>query len=173
MSIGSFFTYTSSKSQVIALIAHLKTKTTTGPYLVVAPLATLPNWVREFVKWLPELPVVRYHGTAQERDKLWRKSLHVNKRKNPDYPVIITSYEVAIRDAKKLNAVSPFTYLVVDEGQRLKNRKCTLIRQLKNIHAENRLLLSGTPIQNNLEELWSLLNFVNPQIFDDLSVFQR
>ena len=62
--------------------------------------------------------------------------------------------------------------MVVDEGQRLKNRKCTLIKSLKQIEASNRLLLSGTPIQNDLDELWSLLNFVNPQIFDDLTVFQ-
>ena len=62
--------------------------------------------------------------------------------------------------------------MVVDEGQRLKNRKCCLIKSLKVIEAQNRLLLSGTPIQNDLDELWSLLNFVNPTIFDDLSVFQ-
>jgi len=62
--------------------------------------------------------------------------------------------------------------MIVDEGQRLKNRKCCLIKNLKMIRADNRLLLSGTPIQNNLDELWSLLNFVNPQIFDDLNVFQ-
>lgn len=62
--------------------------------------------------------------------------------------------------------------MVVDEGQRLKNHRCTLIASLKRIRAANRLLLSGTPIQNNLDELWSLLNFVNPLIFDDLSVFQ-
>ncbi|GMI51219.1 hypothetical protein ScalyP_jg5897 [Parmales sp. scaly parma] len=158
--------------QVIALIAHLQTKDVTGPFLVVAPLATLPNWVREFVKWLPSLPVVRYHGTAQERDRLMKKSLPATQRKEHNFPVIITSYEVAIRDAKKLNSLSTYTYLIVDEGQRLKNRKCCLIKNLKTIEAHNRLLLSGTPIQNNLEELWSLLNFVNPMIFDDLSVFQ-
>mmetsp|Transcript_17200 Transcript_17200/g.38734 ORF Transcript_17200/g.38734 Transcript_17200/m.38734 type:complete len:683 (-) Transcript_17200:844-2892(-) len=158
--------------QVIAMVAHLKTMKVLGPYLVVAPLATLPNWVREFEKWLPGQPVVRYHGPNDEREKLRRTRLRAKDRKNPNFPVIITSYEVAIRDKKRLNNIGEYTYLVVDEGQRLKNHRCTLIKSLREIRAANRLLLSGTPIQNNLDELWSLLNFVNPQIFDDLSVFQ-
>lgn len=158
--------------QVIALIGHLLTQGVAGPFLIVAPLATLPNWVREFEKWLPVRPVVRYHGSAPERDALMRGPLNPRNRKHPTYPFIVTSYEVAIKDQTKLEKISEFTYLVVDEGQRLKNHRCTLIASLKRIKAANRLLLSGTPIQNNLEELWSLLNFVNPQIFDDLSVFQ-
>merc|ERR1719330_695400 len=143
-----------------------------GPFIVVAPLATLPNWIREFQKWLPSLPVVRYHGNAQERASILSNKLNPKNKRSPDYPAIVTSYEVAIKDEKKLNKIGEYTYLVVDEGQRLKNHRCTLIQSLKRIRAANRLLLSGTPIQNNLDELWSLLNFVNPQIFDDLSVFQ-
>jgi len=168
--------------QVIALFAHLMTQDVSGPFLVVAPLATLPNWIREFEKWLPSLPVVRYHGTREERAEFFVKidpvtrentaPLKKTERMAKHFPVIVTSYEVAIKDMKKLSTLAPFTYMVVDEGQRLKNRKCTLIKSLKQIVASNRLLLSGTPIQNDLDELWSLLNFVNPQIFDDLSVFQ-
>jgi len=158
--------------QVIAMIAHLKGMLVPGPYIVVAPLATLPNWVREFEKWLPSLPVVRYHGPRATRDAMLATTLNFRRRRTLDFPVIITSYEVAINDEKKLNKLGEFTYLVVDEGQRLKNHRCTLIASLKRIRAANRLLLSGTPIQNNLDELWSLLNFVNPLIFDDLSVFQ-
>ena len=158
--------------QVIALIAHLTTMGVNGPFIVIAPLATLPNWVREFNKWLPKLAVIRYHGTGAERNKMLQGPLHFTKRRNKDFPVIITSYEISIRDQTKLNRIGEFTYLVVDEGQRLKNHRCILIQSLRKIAASNRLLLSGTPIQNNLDELWSLLNFVNPQIFDDLSVFQ-
>lgn len=143
-----------------------------GPFIVVAPLATLPNWVREFQKWLPSLPVVRFHGSAKERDAMLAGPLNAKNRKNADFPVVVTSYEVAIRDEKRLNKIGEYTYLVVDEGQRLKNHRCTLIASLKRIRCANRLLLSGTPIQNNLDELWSLLNFVNPAIFDDLSIFQ-
>mmetsp|Transcript_7514 Transcript_7514/g.15048 ORF Transcript_7514/g.15048 Transcript_7514/m.15048 type:complete len:656 (-) Transcript_7514:754-2721(-) len=158
--------------QVIAMIAHLRTMSVLGPFLVVAPLATLPNWVREFRKWLPSLPVVRYHGTASEREAMLSGPLNARNKKTPDFPVIVTSYEVAIKDQAKLSKIGEYTYLVVDEGQRLKNHRCTLISSLKKIPAANRLLLSGTPIQNTLDELWSLLNFVNPAIFDDLSVFQ-
>ena len=158
--------------QVIALIAHLMTMKVLGPYLIVAPLATLPNWVREIEKWLPGQPVIRYHGTNEEREGLLKGPLKATLRKSPTFPIIVTSYEVSIKDQKRLNRIGEYTYLVVDEGQRLKNHRCTLIKSLKNIDSSNRLLLSGTPIQNNLDELWSLLNFVNPQIFDDLSVFQ-
>lgn len=143
-----------------------------GPFLVVAPLATLPNWVREFEKWLPQQPVVRYHGAAADRDALLKGPLHPKLRRNNDFPFIVTSYEVAIRDQAKLEKLSEFTYLIVDEGHRLKNHRCTLLSSLKRLKAANRLLLTGTPIQNTLDELWSLLNFVNPSIFDDLKIFQ-
>jgi len=158
--------------QVISMIAHLKIMDVPGPFLVVAPLATLPNWVREFEKWLPSLPVCRYHGTAVEREEMLVNHLNPKQKRSVTFPVIVTSYEVAIKDERKLNKIGEYTYLVVDEGQRLKNHRCALIQSLKRIKAANRLLLSGTPIQNNLDELWSLLNFVNPAIFDDLSVFQ-
>ena len=158
--------------QVIAMIAHLRTMQVPGPFIVVAPLATLPNWVREFQKWLPSLPVIRFHGNAAEREAMLKGPLNPKQRRSNTFPAIVTSYETAIKEEKKLNRIGEFTYLVVDEGQRLKNHRCTLIQSLKRISASNRLLLSGTPIQNNLDELWSLLNFVNPTIFDDLSVFQ-
>ena len=122
-----------------------------GPFIVVAPLATLPNWVREFEKWLPSHPVVRFHGTQAERDAMIEGSLNPKNKKKDDFPIIVTSYEVAIRDEKRLNKIGEFTYLVVDEGQRLKNHRCTLITSLKRIKSANRLLLSGTPIQNNLD----------------------
>lgn len=158
--------------QVIALVAHLLTQGVSGPFLVVAPLATLPNWVREFQKWLPSQPVLRYHGTAPEREAMMRGPLNPKGRRDKKFPFIVTSFETAIRDQKHLSKLCPYSYVIVDEGHRLKNHRCLLIRSLKTLRANNRLLLTGTPIQNTLDELWSLLNFVNPQIFDDLSVFQ-
>ena len=129
--------------QCVALIAHLLTMGVSGPFIIVAPLATLPNWVREFEKWLPGQPVIRYHGTSQERDEMLKGPLHVKLRRNKDFPFIVTSYEVAIRDQSKLEKLSEFTYLIVDEGHRLKNHRCTLISSLKRIKAANRLLLTG------------------------------
>ena len=119
-----------------------------GPFLVVAPLATLPNWVREFEKWLPVRPVIRYHGTAPEREAMMKGPMNPKQRKNADFPFIVTSYEVAIRDQSKLEKLCEFSYLVVDEGHRLKNHRCTLLSSLKRLKAQNRILLSGTPIQS-------------------------
>lgn len=136
--------------QVIAMIAHLLTQNVSGPFLVVAPLATLPNWVREIEKWLPDQPVVRYHGPASIRDELLRGVMNPKNKKNLDFPIVVTSYEVAIKDQNKLTKMGQWTYLIVDEGQRLKNHRCTLLSSLKRLKSQNRLLLSGTPIQNNL-----------------------
>ena len=138
--------------QCIALIAHLLTKGVSGPFMVVAPLATLPNWVREFEKWMPDHPVIRYHGPAAEREAMIKGPLHYKQRRQKDFPFIVTSYEVAIRDQSKLERLSEFTYLIVDEGHRLKNHRCTLLSSLKRLKAANRLLLTGTPIQNTLNE---------------------
>ena len=134
--------------QVIALIAHLLTQNVNGPFLVVAPLATLPNWVREFQKWLPSQPVIRYHGAAAERDAMMKGPLKSKERKSKTFPVIVTSFETAIRDQRQLSKLCPFTYVIVDEGHRLKNHRCMLIRSLKQLKAGNRLLLTGTPIQS-------------------------
>jgi ATP-dependent DNA helicase len=103
--------------QVIALIGYLLTRGVSGPFLIVAPLATLPNWVREFEKWLPVRPVVRYHGTASEREALMRGPLNPKNRKSSAFPFIVTSYEVAIKDESKLERLCDYTYLIVDEGQ--------------------------------------------------------
>ena len=102
--------------QLIAMIAYLKGMLVPGPYIVVAPLATLPNWVREFEKWLPSLPVVRHHGPRATRDAMLTTTINFRQRRTLDFPVIITSHEVAINDEKKLNKLGQFTYLVVDEG---------------------------------------------------------
>jgi len=157
--------------QVIALVAHLREMNVSGPIIIAAPLATLPNWVKEFRKWTPSIHVLQYHGGKKVRAELRRTLLSRQRQKTDDFPVIVTSYEVCIMDRTPLSKFD-FKYLVVDEGQRVKNRDCRLVRELKKLRTENRLLLSGTPIQNTLEELWSLLNFVNPDIFDDLRVFQ-
>jgi len=95
--------------QCVALIAHLLTKDVGGPFLIVAPLATLPNWVREFEKWLPSHPVIRYHGPAATRDAMLKGPLNSKLKRNPDFPFIVTSYEVAIRDQSKLERLSDFT----------------------------------------------------------------
>merc|ERR1712013_740715 len=84
---------------------------------------------------------------------------------------VVTSYEIAMNDRSAFQNIQ-WRYIVVDEGHRLKNMNCRLIKELKQYHSANRLLLTGTPLQNNLSELWSLLNFLLPEIFDDLRAFE-
>ena len=87
--------------------------------------------------------------------------------------MIITSYEMLMVDLEFFRKTAMFKYLVVDEGQRLKNFDCKLFKSLKHIKSDNRLLLSGTPLQNSVKELWSLLNFLLPEVFSDLDTFLR
>ena len=161
--------------QTVALFCHLYEMGVPGPFLVVAPLSTVPNWVNEFKRFSPTVPVVLYHGNQQERLALRKKLEEVRRSEELDGKmmrnVIVTSYEIAMNDRAAFSSIM-WRYIVVDEGHRLKNMNCRLIRELKQYHSANRLLLTGTPLQNNLSELWSLLNFLLPEIFDDLRVFE-
>uniref|UniRef100_A0A8C9F792 Helicase, lymphoid specific n=1 Tax=Pavo cristatus TaxID=9049 RepID=A0A8C9F792_PAVCR len=152
--------------QCIATIALMVERGVPGPFLVCGPLSTLPNWMSEFKRFTPEIPLMLYHGAQQERRKLVRK-IHGRQGSLKIHPVVITSFEIAMRDRNALQSCF-WKYLIVDEGHRIKNMNCRLIRELKRFNADNKLLLTGTPLQNNLAELWSLLNFLLPDVFDDL-----
>lgn len=157
--------------QTIGFIAHLKAMNVAGPYLIVTPLSTLANWVNEFKRFTPSINVLLYHGTKEERQHMINRKMQKKKETTADFPVIVTSYEIVMNDRKFLQRYN-WKYIVVDEGHRLKNMNCRLIKELKTYSSANRLLLTGTPLQNNLAELWSLLNFLLPDIFDDLDMFQ-
>jgi ATP-dependent DNA helicase len=144
---------------------------TPGPFLIAGPLATLPNWINEFKKWLPDCPVLLYHGPKEERKEMRISKMPVDHAKVMTFPVVITSFEICMIDRPHLEKY-PWQYIILDEGHRIKNRNCKLVKELKSLPSTSRLLLTGTPIQNTLEELWSLLNFCSPAIFDDLEVFE-
>jgi ATP-dependent DNA helicase len=155
--------------QTIALLAYLWEMKSYGPFLIAAPLSTTSNWVEEFKKWTPDIPVVLYHGDKKERARLRRTQL-----KNPgtdQFPVVVTSYEICMNDRKYLTGFG-WQFIIIDEGHRIKNLDCRLIRELQSYHSANRLLITGTPLQNNLTELWSLLHFLLPTVFDKLSTFE-
>nr|XP_048713927.1 lymphoid-specific helicase isoform X2 [Caretta caretta] len=156
--------------QCIATIALMVERGVPGPFLVCGPLSTLPNWMSEFKRFTPEIPIMLYHGAQQERRKLVQK-IHRREGSLQIHPVVVTSFEIAMRDRNALQHCF-WKYLIVDEGHRIKNMNCRLIRELKRFNADNKLLLTGTPLQNNLAELWSLLNFLLPDVFDDLKSFE-
>lgn len=95
----------------------------------------------------------------------------IHGQKSLDFPIVVTSFELCIADRAFLEKYV-WQYIILDEGHRIKNRNCRLLKDLKTFQSTSRLLLTGTPIQNSLEELWSLLNFCSPMIFDDLDVFK-
>ncbi|KAF2768259.1 SWI/SNF chromatin remodeling complex component [Teratosphaeria nubilosa] len=155
--------------QTVAFLAFLREKAVHGPFLIAAPLSTTSNWVAEFKKWTPDIPVVLYHGSKQEREEIRRKRLR--SPGSADFPVICTSYEICMNDRKHL-AHFGWKFIIIDEGHRIKNLNCRLIRELQSYQSANRLLITGTPLQNNLTELWSLLHFLMPSIFDKLESFE-
>lgn len=150
--------------QCISFIAFLIENSIPGPILIVTPLSTVSNWYNEFKKFAPQIDVVKYTG-----DKQTRQGIRITRKSR----VIITSYELSIKDFNKFNKITDWRYLIVDEGHRLKNFNCLLIKVLKKLNVSNRLLITGTPLQNNLNELWSLLNFILPDIFHDLELFEQ
>ncbi|KOM45138.1 hypothetical protein LR48_Vigan06g044400, partial [Vigna angularis] len=156
--------------QTIGFLSHLKAKGLDGPYMIIAPLSTLSNWVNEISRFAPSLPTIIYHGDKKERNEIRRK--YMPRTIGPKFPIVLTSYEVALNDAKKYFRPYSWKYLVIDEGHRLKNSQCKLVKALKYLTVENKLLLTGTPLQNNLAELWSLLNFILPDIFASLEEFE-
>ncbi|KAK8187776.1 SNF2 family helicase/ATPase-like protein PasG [Phyllosticta capitalensis] len=155
--------------QTLAFLAFLREKGVYGPFLIAAPLSTTMNWVEEVRKWTPTVPVLLYHGSKAERAELRRKRL--KKPGSPEFPIVVTSYEICMNDRKFL-ANFGWKFIIVDEGHRIKNLDCKLIRELQSYQSANRLLITGTPLQNNLAELWSLLHFLMPTIFDKLSSFE-
>ncbi|KZT01956.1 uncharacterized protein LAESUDRAFT_738942 [Laetiporus sulphureus 93-53] len=277
--------------QTIAFHAFLRERST-APFLVVCPLSVLSNWVEEFRRFAPTIPVVMYHGSPEERAELrrtamvfseedmkyqnkmfgraqaspppaaapdpkaastksrassrgsagskkksqkqsvkartkkgqapWKSSrlsgrhqevtefdsededeedlstARKTRRRTPqvkaeqdeentpseptehklpphqrtNFPVVVTTYEMIIRDRAQL-AEYYWGFIVVDEGHRLKNMDCKLMHEIKKLNAAARMVLTGTPLHNNLSELWALLNFVLPDLFSDLEAFEE
>ncbi|PHH62401.1 hypothetical protein CDD81_7197 [Ophiocordyceps australis] len=161
--------------QTIALIALLREKEGyLGPHLIVAPLSTLSNWLDEFHKWTPAIPVVMYHGNQQQRDEIYKSRMarHLQSgRPTAKFPVVCTSYEMVLRDRHNLCKIQ-WEFIIIDEGHRMKNAEAKLFQELRQFHSATRLLITGTPLQNNLKELWSLLHFLLPNIFTDWDAFE-
>ncbi|PPR03483.1 hypothetical protein CVT26_007889 [Gymnopilus dilepis] len=148
--------------QTISFLAYLKHyREIPGPHLVVVPKSTLQNWAREFANWTPDFSVVTLTGSKEERAQI------ISSRLIPqDFEVCITSYEICLIEQSALKKLS-FEYIVIDEAHRIKNVDSMLSQIVRGFMSRGRLLITGTPLQNNLKELFSLLNFICPEIFAD------
>ncbi|KAF1744322.1 hypothetical protein MXB_74 [Myxobolus squamalis] len=154
--------------QTIALFAYLmESKRVHGPHIVVVPLSTISNWSIELQKWCPKLDVIAYKGPQTTRKQL------ASKIKSGKFNVLLTTYEYVMKDKYILSKVA-WKYMIVDEGHRMKNQDCKLTIILNLYYkAPYRLLLTGTPLQNRLPELWALLNFLLPKIFECCTTFEQ
>lgn len=150
--------------QVIAFLAHLYEKDIKGPHLVVVPSSTIENWLREFQKFCPKLSVMPYYAGQAERAVI-RETIEDNR---DSINVIITTYTIAKAkvDASFLRSMN-FCACIYDEGHMLKSSTSVLYEKLIRIPAQFKLLLTGTPLQNNLQELASLLGFILPKVFQE------
>ncbi|XP_048839487.1 probable global transcription activator SNF2L1 [Brienomyrus brachyistius] len=152
--------------QTIALLGYLKHyRNIPGPHMVLVPKSTLHNWMNEFKRWVPSLKAVCLIGDKDARAAFIRDVMMPG-----EWDVCVTSYEMVIREKcvfKKFN----WRYLVIDEAHRIKNEKSKLSEIVREFKTTNRLLLTGTPLQNNLHELWSLLNFLLPDVFNSANDF--
>ncbi|KAL3657694.1 hypothetical protein V7S43_017269 [Phytophthora oleae] len=155
--------------QSISLLTYVtEVKHNHGPFLVVVPLSTLSNWVNEFKKWAPDLVIVVYKGPPQVR-----KELHKQEMASCQFNVLLTTYEYIMKDKHVLRKYD-WQYIIVDEGHRMKNAQSKFAMTLGSMYtSRNRLLLTGTPLQNSLPELWALLNFLLPTIFESVDTFEQ
>lgn len=159
--------------QSISVLAYLaETHNIWGPYLVVTPASTLHNWQQEITRFVPGFKVLPYWGSAKDRKvlrKFWdRKSLRYDK--DSPFHVLVTSYQLVVADAPYFQKMK-WQYMILDEAQAIKSSSSSRWKSLLSFSCRNRLLLTGTPIQNSMQELWALLHFIMPSLFDSHDEF--
>lgn len=161
--------------QSISVMAYLaETHNIWGPFLVVTPASTLHNWQQEITKFVPDFKVLPYWGNAKDRKvlrKFWDYK-NVKYNKDSQFHVLVTSYQMVVADASYFQKMR-WQYMVLDEAQAIKSSSSSRWKALLSFHCRNRLLLTGTPIQNSMQELWALLHFIMPSLFDSHDEFSE
>jgi len=169
---------------IVFLQALLKEGLSRGPFLISAPLATIINWEREFEFWAPDMYVVTYTGDREARSVIRKhefsfeddairagpRASRVKTGAKVKFHALLTSYELVSVDSATLSSVD-WAVLIIDEAHRLKNNQSRFFRTLFEFNIGYKVLLTGTPLQNNLEELYHLLNFLQPEKFNDMNGF--
>lgn len=152
--------------QTISFLGYLRyIRNIHGPHIIIVPKSTLDNWAREFARWTSDVNVLVLQG-----DKEARADLVNNRLLTCDFDVVITSYEIVIKEKAAFRKFA-WEYIIIDEAHRIKNEESLLSQIIRVFHSKNRLLITGTPLQNNLHELWALLNFLLPDVFGDSDAF--
>ncbi|PGH15786.1 hypothetical protein AJ79_02166 [Helicocarpus griseus UAMH5409] len=161
--------------QSISVMAYLaEVHNIWGPFLVIAPASTLHNWQQEISRFVPNIKVLPYWGSAKDRKvlrKFWDRK-HITYTKESEFHVLVTSYQLVVLDAQYFQKVK-WQYMILDEAQAIKSSQSSRWKNLLGFHCRNRLLLTGTPIQNNMQELWALLHFIMPTLFDSHDEFSE
>ena len=160
--------------QALSFLAYVaETYGVWGPFLVITPASTLHNWQQEIARFVPDFKCVPYWGSPQERKVLrgfWNhENLHT---KRSSFHIVVTSYQIVVTDYKYFTRQT-WMYMVLDEAQAIKSASSQRWKMLLDFKCRGRLLLSGTPIQNTMAELWSLLHFVMPALFDSHDEFKE
>lgn len=154
--------------QTVAFLGYLRyIRGISGPHIVIVPKSTLDNWNKEFKRWTPEVSTLVLTG-----DKETRAQLINDRLLSCDFDVCISSYEIVLKEKSQLKKFA-WQYIIVDEAHRIKNEESQLSQIIRLFNSRNRLLVTGTPLQNNLHELWALLNFILPDVFSDSQVFDE
>ncbi|XP_073106554.1 probable chromatin-remodeling complex ATPase chain isoform X1 [Elaeis guineensis] len=154
--------------QTISLLGYLhEFRGITGPHMVVAPKSTLGNWMKEIRRFCPVLRAIKFLGNPDERKHIRENLLVAGK-----FDVCVTSFEMAIKEKNALRCFS-WRYVIIDEAHRIKNENSLLSKTMRLYNTNYRFLITGTPLQNNLHELWSLLNFLLPEIFSSAETFDE
>ncbi|XP_050554686.1 chromodomain-helicase-DNA-binding protein 1 isoform X3 [Spodoptera frugiperda] len=159
--------------QTICFLYYLfKSQQLYGPFLCVVPLSTMTAWQREFEQWAPDINVVTYIGDLSSRDIIRQFEWSFASSKRLKFNAILTTYEILLKDRQFLRSFS-WACLLVDEAHRLKNDDSLLYKALKEFDTNHRLLVTGTPLQNSLKELWALLHFIMPYKFESWEDFEK
>jgi SWI/SNF-related matrix-associated actin-dependent regulator of chromatin subfamily A member 5 len=154
--------------QTISLIAYLReARKVNGPHLIIVPKSVCSNWMREFKRWCPEVRTVKLQGSKEERAHIVKNELVAGK-----FDAAIVSYESLLKESSCLLRFR-WKYCIIDEAHRIKNENSSLSKMLRKVKCDFRLLITGTPLQNNLHELWALLNFLLPEVFNEADKFDK
>ncbi|PSC72801.1 chromatin-remodeling complex ATPase chain [Micractinium conductrix] len=154
--------------QTISLLGYLREfRGITGPHMVIVPKSTLHNWLNEFRRWCPCIKAVKFHGNREERENQKVSTCQPGK-----FDVVVTSYEMVIKEKNHWRKFH-WRYIIIDEAHRIKNENSRLSQVVRMLKTNYRMLITGTPLQNNLHELWALLNFLLPEVFSSAEKFDE